>query len=196
MKKTTVNLGKQFFKIRGFTPIPFYLLCLAYVRIELNLLITGLLLIGLGEIFRVISVGYLGISSRTTESAKADELVMNGPYRIVRNPIYLGNTLIYLGFAVLSNVFFPVFPVITLVFFMVVYYLIAHYEESVLCTKFGEDYQNYLLRVPRFFPLSFRTGEPASSHRFVIEKALMSEKTTLIVLILALTLIVLKSYTH
>lgn len=120
---------------------------------------------------------------------------MSGPYRFVRNPIYLGNMLIYLGFAVLSNVFFPLFPLMTFVFFMFVYYSIALYEESVLRRQFDLRYQRYLLSVPRFIPL-FRTNlRIDSAQEFDPAMALQSEKITLIVLVLAFSAMVIKNYT-
>lgn len=195
MKKTAISLGKLFFMIRGLTPIPLYIICLVYSRIELNFFLSGLLLIGFGEILRFFSVGYLGVSSRKTENAETNQLVISGPYRFVRNPIYLGNMSIYLGFAVLSNVFFPAFSVITVVFFMFAYYLIVCYEENVLRIKFDRDYEKYLTSVPRFIPLLLAKHQIASGHKFDPAKAVRSEKTTLIVLTLALTALLVKHYT-
>lgn len=153
MRKHLIGLGKILFRLRGFTPIPFYVICLIHVRADLRLFLPGFFLIGVGEFLRLYSVGYLGISSRITDHAATDELVIDGPYRFVRNPIYLGNVLIYLGFAVLSNVFFPLFPALTLVFFAFVYSLITRYEEDEIRSKFGSAYDGSLRRVPRFFPV-------------------------------------------
>lgn len=195
MRKPFISLGKLLFRLRGFTPIPFYILCLIYVRIDLRLFLPGFLLIGLGEFLRFYSVGYLGISSRKTDNATADELVIDGPYRFVRNPIYLGNMLIYLGFAVLSNVFFPLFPVVTLVFFTFVYNLITCYEENELQTKFGRSYEEYLLRVRRFLPLRPLQEKLAAKRPFDFKKALRSEKITFLALTLALAGILLRHFT-
>lgn len=41
MRKSLIGLGKLFFRLRGFTPIPFYILCLIYVRIDLRLFLPG-----------------------------------------------------------------------------------------------------------------------------------------------------------
>lgn len=195
MKKISVSLGKILFRIRGYTPIPFYIICLIYSRIELEIFLTGFLLIGLGEFLRIFSVGYIGISSRNTKNAGVDDLIISGPYRFVRNPIYLGNILIYLGFTVLSNVFFPLFSMITFVFFMFAYYFIVRYEESMLRIQFEQNYERYLLLVPRFFPFYFSKLQIASSVKFDAVKALHSEKITLIVLVLAFFAIIIKNYT-
>ncbi|MBL7995073.1 isoprenylcysteine carboxylmethyltransferase family protein [bacterium] len=144
---------------------------------------------------RIFSVGYLGISSRKTRNADADELIVSGPYRFVRNPIYLGNILIYLGFTVLSNVFFPLFPLMTFVFFVFVYYSIVLYEESGLSRRFDLKYQKYVLSVPRFFPRFHAQLQINSTQKFDAAMALQSEKTTLIVLVLAFSAIVIKNYT-
>ena len=195
MRKPLIGLGKLLFRLRGFTPIPFYVICLINVRVDLRLFLPGFFLIGVGEFLRLYSVGYLGISSRITDHAATDELVIDGPYRFVRNPIYLGNMLIYLGFAVLSNVFFPLFPALTLVFFAFVYSLITRYEESEIRSKFGSNYDEYLRRVPRFFPLwAVRQPLPAK-HQFNIGKAFYSEKVTFFVLIIALAGMLLRHFT-
>ena len=196
MRKSLIGLGKLFFRLRGFTPIPFYILCLIYVRIDLRLFLPGFLLIGLGEFLRFYSVGYLGISSRKTDHADADELITDGPYRFVRNPIYLGNTLIYLGFAVLSNVFFPLFPILTLVFFTFDYGLITRYEERVMHAKFGEDYEKYMHRVSRFFPKWPLKEDLQPKRHFDARKAFQSEKVTFFVLILALCGLIIRDFTY
>jgi protein-S-isoprenylcysteine O-methyltransferase Ste14 len=195
MRKPLIGLGKLLFRIRGLTPIPFYVICLIFASVDLRLFLPGFLLIGLGEFLRLYSVGYLGIASRKTDNATADELVINGPYRFVRNPIYLGNMLIYLGFAVLSNVFFPLFPILTLVFFTFDYYLITCYEENELQTKFGRSYEEYLLRVHRFLPLRPLQEKLPAKRPFDFKKALRSEKVTFLVLTLALFGILLRHFT-
>lgn len=196
MKTTAIILGKFLFKIRGITPVPFYFVCLLYCRIELKFFLPGLLLIGLGEILRFFSVGYLGISSRRTDNADTDNLVISGPYRFVRNPIYLGNISIYLGFAVLSNVFFPIYPAIVLVFFTLIYYCIIKYEEKVLKVQFGRNYEYFFMSVPRFVPLWSPLIQTTNNQKFNYKKALQSERATFTVLVFTFISIIIKNYTH
>ena len=78
------------------------------------------------------------------------QLVVRGPYRYVRNPMYVGAVLILLGEAVL-------FASAALVIYVAVFIVVAHcfvvlYEEPTLHRKFGESYDAYHHRVRRWIP--------------------------------------------
>jgi protein-S-isoprenylcysteine O-methyltransferase Ste14 len=195
MRDSIKKTGKCLFKIRGYIPLPFLIVCLFFFRFDPYFFFSGFLLILAGECVRIFSVGYLGISSRKTSSAGGDRLIINGPYRFVRNPIYIGNMSIYLGFAVLSNIFFPVFPLITIVFFMFVYNLIARYEESELSSLFGKQYEFYLRQVSRFLPFRAITPSMHTPDAFNIWRALRSERTTLWIILLVFVMLAVKHYT-
>jgi protein-S-isoprenylcysteine O-methyltransferase Ste14 len=77
-------------------------------------------------------------------------LVIRGPYRIVRNPMYLGVFLLLLGEAVLwgsPGILFYAAGV-TAAF----HCFIVAYEEPGLRVRFGREYEAYRERVPRWFP--------------------------------------------
>lgn len=78
------------------------------------------------------------------------ELVITGPYYYVRNPIYVGVILIFLGhflwFGYWALLIYTVFAFIGVHFFVVLY------EEPTLKRKFGAPYENYLKKVPRWIP--------------------------------------------
>ncbi len=77
-------------------------------------------------------------------------LTTGGPYSLVRNPIYIGNTLICLGIVVASEVLWMV-PV-TLLVCCIAYRFVVRYEESYLTKKYGQPYLDYMQRVPRWSP--------------------------------------------
>ena len=58
----------------------------------------GLTLVAVGESIRLWAVRHIGVISRT-RSDRLGPLVANGPFRYLRNPLYLGNILLWLGFA-------------------------------------------------------------------------------------------------
>lgn len=75
-------------------------------------------------------------------------LVVHGPYRFTRNPMYVGFALLYIGLTMLVNsawpfVFFPV--MITLLDRLVIVR-----EEAYLEAKFGDAYRSYTARVRRW----------------------------------------------
>jgi protein-S-isoprenylcysteine O-methyltransferase Ste14 len=76
-------------------------------------------------------------------------LVIEGPYRFTRNPIYLSMTLIYSGLAVLTNALWPLL-LLPLPLQLLKRGVIER-EEHYLESKFGERYQRYKESVPRWF---------------------------------------------
>jgi protein-S-isoprenylcysteine O-methyltransferase Ste14 len=77
-------------------------------------------------------------------------LVTSGPYRITRNPMYLGGSLILLGETVL-------FESLILLAYLLFIWLAFHifvvlYEEPHLGKLFGPAYSEYCRNVPRWIP--------------------------------------------
>ncbi|HEX8693191.1 MAG TPA: isoprenylcysteine carboxylmethyltransferase family protein [Longimicrobium sp.] len=77
-------------------------------------------------------------------------LVVSGPYRYVRNPMYLGAGAILLGEAALLRA--PVLLLYGLVFVLAVHAFVVLYEERTLGRRFGADYEAYRAAVPRWLP--------------------------------------------
>ncbi len=163
-----VRFGDFVFRHRDRLPVPFILiavLVLVFTRpsftssqSRLFLLIAGGLVILAGESVRIWAVGYSGGTTRSLKLI-ADRLVREGPYSLVRNPLYLGNFLIALGFSIMANAV-VVIPLV-IVYFVIEYYPIVVREEHFLLEKFGDDYRRYLNDVPRFFPKSLRAMKAA-----------------------------------
>lgn len=78
------------------------------------------------------------------------ELVVTGFYRYVRNPIYVGVLLIFLGHFLWFG--YWALLIYAMVAFVIVHYFIVLYEEPTLKRKFGAAYEDYLKRVPRWIP--------------------------------------------
>lgn len=100
-----------------------------------------------------LPIALVGISLRTWSSGyirKNKELAIAGPFAFTRNPLYLGNLMIGLGFTVMVNRLWLVG--FFLLFFGIVYRALILEEETALKAKFGESYLDYLIKVPRFFP--------------------------------------------
>jgi protein-S-isoprenylcysteine O-methyltransferase Ste14 len=76
------------------------------------------------------------------------KLVTSGPYRVSRNPGYLGMTLAYAGTALLAEALWPL-VVLPLVLIVVDRGVIAR-EERYLQRKFGDEYAVYKRRTRRW----------------------------------------------
>ncbi len=75
-------------------------------------------------------------------------LVIQGPYRFTRNPMYVGFTLIYLGIAFWLNALWPV--LLLPVALLIVDRGVIAREERYLERKFGAEYLAYRARVRRW----------------------------------------------
>jgi hypothetical protein len=99
--------------------------------------------------------------------------VTYGIFAWVRNPLYIGNFLIWIGFVIGSGVLW--FLPVALVLFAVEYTLIVRYEEGVLESIFGAEYVEYQKRTPRWWTRG-PTGESAGPHYWA--EAARSETST------------------
>jgi len=80
-----------------------------------------------------------------------DELIVikTDVFAMIRHPMYFGSILIYLGFVILS------FSVIALIVFFIIvifYCYLCRYEEQILIEKLGDQYRNYMKKVPMLIP--------------------------------------------
>jgi protein-S-isoprenylcysteine O-methyltransferase Ste14 len=77
-------------------------------------------------------------------------LTMTGPYALVRNPIYIANTIMLLGITVLSELLW--FLPVMLIWCALVYSIVVRKEEAHLAEKYGQPYRDFLNAIPRWFP--------------------------------------------
>ena len=82
-------------------------------------------------------------------------LVARGPYRFVRNPMYLGAAFALAGAALFYRSL-PLFGYAGL-FLFVMWLFVVLYEEPVLRQTFDGDYEEYCRRVGRWWPRLFTT---------------------------------------
>ena len=81
---------------------------------------------------------------------KNQRLIDYGPFSVVRNPLYTFSLIGVLGISLISaNIIVIVYLAI---FFPLTYHFLIKREESFLEQEFGDDYRNYLQRVPRLIP--------------------------------------------
>ena len=146
------DFSSLLFKYRSYTPIPFLVIMIIFQASTIWTLVIGFTIAMLGELITFWGVSWAGSETRTTGSVGRTFLIINGPFAYVRNPLYVGNILIYLGLGVMSFAWFPYLQIVAILFFLLQYYLIVKEEESYLREKFREDYKNYCENVPPFFP--------------------------------------------
>jgi protein-S-isoprenylcysteine O-methyltransferase Ste14 len=109
----------------------------------------GPLLIGSGSVLLGSFVAQFRRAGTAVDPRRpTTAIVTRGPYRITRNPAYLGMALLYSGIAVSSG---ALWPFATLVPALVVMdRLVIAREERYLDAKFGDQYRRYRSRVRRW----------------------------------------------
>ena len=183
------------FKYRSYTPIPFVLLMLIFIDATLWSILIGFSLSIIGEMIRFWGVSYAGSETRTTGDVGGSKLVISGPFGYVRNPLYIGNMIIYLGLGIMSFALFPYLQIGAMLFFIIQYSLIVKEEENYLQNTFGEDYKNYLKNVPRFFPkLTPYNPDETNPVSFNPKAGFKSERRSLQAIIIVALLIVVLWY--
>ncbi len=172
--------AKKLFKYRSYTPIPFLLVMFFYEDANIWSLIIGFIIAFTGELIRLWGVSWAGSETRTTGTVGGVFLVISGPFAHVRNPLYLGNILMYLGLGVMSYALFPYLQILALIFFIIQYYLIVKEEENYLRSTYGKSYEDYVRNVPRFIPriLPYK-NKSVEQPSFKLNAGLKSEKRTL-----------------
>ena len=84
--------------------------------------------------------------------AVAGTPVTDGPFRYVRNPIYLAGITLLLGVGLLYSPWRAVDVGLPLFLFLYFHVAVVRVEEPELRRRFGSKYQDYCDRVPRWFP--------------------------------------------
>jgi len=196
----SIKVGGWLFRHRTSIPVPFAL-ALLFVRVgeapfSWTLAGAGAILIGAGEGTRLWAVRHIGAISRT-RSDRLGPLIATGPFGLVRNPLYIGNILLWVGFAVTARLVWMA-PVV-LILLGLEYHAIVQWEEQLLEGRRGQEYRDYCARVPRWIPNLKRgeSGIPAGSaspaYGFSWKETLFSERGTLIAIAVGYCLLWVKS---
>jgi protein-S-isoprenylcysteine O-methyltransferase Ste14 len=97
----------------------------------------------------VFSIGFVLVMSALYyfRSTSVDEPVVKGPYRVSRNPQWLGLFLALLGSAIATKVRLYIGMVVIA---GIIYHIQILDEETACIEKYGESYREYMNRIPRY----------------------------------------------
>lgn len=127
----------------------FALFYVAFSRPSPERFLLGALLVAAGEAIRVWACGFL---------VRNEVLTRDGPYRVIRHPLYLGSLLIGVGLALLAQnlaLWLGAFVALYVGFYLPAMYV----EELRLQSLFGAEYLEYMEEVPRLVPWPRRSTE-------------------------------------
>ena len=150
----------------------------------------GTALVFAGEALRLWAVGHIGVISRT-RADRLGPLISTGPFSLVRNPLYLGNIAVWVGFTVSARLVWMA-PLI-LVVAGLGYHAIVRWEEQLLAARFGDSYRSYAAAVPRWIPTEARVPRATSGSAYSWRETLFSERGTFIAIAAGYLLLYVKS---
>jgi len=126
---------------RKLATAPVFIFLLVLAKPTLASLLMGALIVLLGELGRTWSSGYID---------KNAKLATAGPYRFTRNPLYLFNTVIFIGFCVMA--YNPWAAVLGMMAHAVIYHPTMRKEAAHVSGIFGDEYRDWAKVVPMFLP--------------------------------------------
>lgn len=131
------------------------------VRIPVWLALPGAVLGGVGALLALSTIGLFVLEGRGTPAVfdPPRKFVPHGPYRIVRNPMYVGGVAMLAGWALYTR------SIAMLLYaagaFVVIHTLVVRLEEPGLRKRFGTEYVEYCQAVPRWLPRFMSPHSPA-----------------------------------
>lgn len=187
-----VTIGNFLFRTRNaLFPLLYLILFVSQQQVSQNavaMLLAGAAVALLGQGIRVLTVGldYIVRGGRQRK-VYADSLVQTGLFAHCRNPLYLGNLLMIIGFGVAANN--PWYLAIAMPLFFLGYACIIAAEETYLLGRFGDDYRHYCARTPRLLPRLAGMSETLRTFAFNWRRVVVKEYTTLCMTLLMLVLL-------
>lgn len=113
--------------------------------------LVGAVFVLLGCLVRIYASGYI---------VKNKQLATDGPYSLVRHPLYTGNLLVLIGFTVACAQWWA--PIVAILFWWFYYPTAIHYEDRKLHRIFGEAWEQWSRTVPAVIPRRLWPKGPAS----------------------------------
>lgn len=107
------------------------------------------LLVFIAAILRTWGTSYLRAEVMRDSRVHTERLLADGPYRYVRNPLYIGNILLAIGLGLMASRIGFVILVVGMTWFVL---RLIQREEAELARDQGEPYQRYRAAVRRLLP--------------------------------------------
>ncbi|MBB3963378.1 methyltransferase family protein [Rhizobium metallidurans] len=159
MKNLMLKVGTFFFKYRNqafpliivalFVAAPPTVSIFGSTELERWKDVVALVVILSGLVLRATVIGYAYIKrGGLNKRVYAKDLVTEGMFGVCRNPLYVGNMLVYSGLFLFHGN--PLVVVVGCLVFAFIYQSIIYAEEEFLADKFGQGYRDYCRNVPRW----------------------------------------------
>jgi protein-S-isoprenylcysteine O-methyltransferase Ste14 len=124
------------------------------IAVSVSVRTVGFILLVLGTVLHLWTGKLLGIwgliGLPEVSNRIGGKMVTEGPFSVVRHPTYLAHTLMFSGIFLLTGA--VAVGIITLIDFVLIHAVIIPLEEKELSKRFGNDYNLYKKKVPKFLP--------------------------------------------
>lgn len=127
------------------------------IPVSLPVIVIGVFFVFAGIILHTWTAKLLGIKATvgyTELKPEADEnngsLVISGPFSVVRHPSYGAHSLVLVGTFLITGII--AVGIMTLIDLLIAYFVTMELEERELLERFGDQYEKYRMKVPKFFP--------------------------------------------
>ena len=114
--------------------------------------IPGVILVSVGLVLALACASVFVLRGRGTPAVfdAPRTFVATGPYKYVRNPMYVGGMMLLVGFGL--SVRSVSVLALALVLFALLHMFVVFYEEPALARRFGVSYEDYRRTVRRWLP--------------------------------------------
>jgi protein-S-isoprenylcysteine O-methyltransferase Ste14 len=112
-------------------------------------IVLGSLVALIGAVLRLWGAAYLGYATVQNVKMQAGWVVADGPFRYMRNPLYVGA---WFTMAATALIMPPTGALVAIVLLTAFYFRLTLGEEAFLTATLGPPYREYLSSVPRFVP--------------------------------------------
>ena len=149
--------------------------CFAYVAEPIRpAFVVGSPLVLAGTLLRLYASGFI---------SKNQQLATNGPYALVRHPLYTGNILIIIGFSISSGI--PWTLVVAVFFFWFYYPPAIEYEDRKLQGLFGTQWEQWSAEVPALLPTLANLRAVAAGEWSLVKSARRNGEPLIVLFIVA-----------
>jgi len=126
-----------------------------------TVIVIGALVAASGMILRIWGAAYLGYGTVHHGQMQAGAVMADGPYRYMRNPLYVGG---WFMMAAMAFIMPPTGALLVMATMTIFFLRLILGEEAFLSEKLGEPYRDYLRAVPRLLP-RFRGAPPSAGDK-------------------------------
>jgi len=132
-----------FIRLCGQLAMVAYIVMMVFTPLNFNypIFLVGAVIYSIGYICEISALHYFRITP-------PGQPVVGGPYRLTRNPQWVGLFLVLLGSAIAAGIWLYIGMVVAV---GLIYHIQILDEEAACIKKYGDSYREYMKRIPRYF---------------------------------------------